>query len=244
MPERKLPPHLPGRSAQASDRPSGPERQSGYDAIYLGLIPRLAGCDFEASAGRLGLDYREGHVLARCLGRDYAITRAGVEPLDGQPANVNVRSVLLYYLLSTGSGEPESAYVLIENLPRLVGGLGNPIGRMAAPLEQKFGVDYAALGEAALSLGGAEEPSPPGSHAWRFELLPKVRARLVFQEADDEFAAAIQVLLDRAALRFLDFECLVVLAGCFVGALIQAGGTVGRPGAEGRRLPESPGRPQ
>ena len=222
MPERKLPPHFLGRTAHPTHGPTEPALNVGYDSIYLGLVPRLAECDFAESAQRLGLEYREGRVWVHFLARDYMITRDGVEPLDGQPANVNIRSVLLYYLLSKGAGSPDHAYVLFENFPRLVGGLGTPIGLMNTPLERKFGGDYAAFSEAALRLEGMAEDAQPGSHAWRFEILPKIAARVVFREADDEFPAAIQIMLDQAALRFLDFECLAVMVGCFVSALIHA----------------------
>ncbi len=223
MPERKLPPYRLGPAARPAQLPSEPGLKGGYDSIYLGLIPRLAECDLEESAGRLGLDCDGDRVQVHFLGRDYVITRDGVEPVDGEPVNVNLRSVLLYYLLSKGSGDPDHAYVLFENLPRLVGSLGNPVRLMSTPLERKFGGDYAAFGKAATRLGGTEEDSQTGSHAWRFEVLPKILARLVFQVADDEFHATIQIMLDQAALRFLDFECLAVMMGCLVGALIRAG---------------------
>jgi hypothetical protein len=222
MPERSIPPHAMHRITRPTGAPSATGFQGGYDSIYLGLIPRLAGCNFEESANCLGLDYRAGHIQAQFLGRRYVITRDGVESLDGQPVDVNIRSVLLYYLLSKGSGNPEYAYVLFENFPRLVGGLGNPIGLMSTPLERKFGANYAAFREAAIRLGGKEENSQPGSHACQFDLLPKIAARLVFQEADEDFSARIQIMLDQAALGFLDFECLAVMVGCFVGALIRA----------------------
>ncbi len=97
--------------------------QGGYDSIYRGLLGRLAECDFRESAQRLGLEYVEGQVLVRFLMRDYGITLNGVQPLDGQPVNVNNLSVVLYYLLSKGDGEPENSYIPFQSIPRLTGGL-------------------------------------------------------------------------------------------------------------------------
>ena len=73
--------------------------QGGYDSIYLGLITKLSGCDFQEAANRLGLEYVDGSIQVCFLKREYRITLDGVEPLDGQPVNVNNRSVLLYYFL-------------------------------------------------------------------------------------------------------------------------------------------------
>ena len=40
-------------------------------------------------------------------------------------------------------------------------------------------------------------------------------------EADDEFPVEIQIMLDKTALDFLEFECLAFIVGCFVRALIK-----------------------
>ena len=80
--------------------------KGGYDSIYLGLISKLSKCDFQESAERLGLEYVDGGIQVCFLKREYRITLDGVETLDGQPFNSNNGSVLLYYLLSKGRGDP------------------------------------------------------------------------------------------------------------------------------------------
>jgi hypothetical protein len=195
--------------------------KGGYDSIYLGLIPKLSECGFQESADRLGLEYVEGGVQVNFLKREYRITLDGVEPLDGQPVNVNNRSVLLYYLLSKGAGDPENSYVLFETIPRISGGLDLQDQMMSRPLERKFGNDYAKFAEAAVRLGGIEEDSQRGKHSWKFDVLPKIPLKLVFYEADDEFPANIQIMLDKTAPRFLEFECLAFMVGCLIRALIK-----------------------
>jgi hypothetical protein len=195
---------------------------SGYDSIYAGLVARLPECDFQESAGRLGLEYVEGGVQVSFLKREYRITRVGVEPLDGQPVNVNNRSVLLYYLLSKGQGEPGDAYILFESLPRMVSGLSLQKRLMSSPLERYFGNDFVKFGKAAGKLGGMVEESRPGKHVWKFNVLPKIPLKTVFYEADDEFPVSIQIMLELTVLQFLDFECTAFMVGCFVHALIKA----------------------
>jgi len=195
--------------------------KSGYDSIYLGLVPKLTECDFQSSAERLGLEYVAGGVLVKFLKREYRITKDGVEPLDGQPVNVNNRSVLLYYLLSQGTGEPENAYVLFESIPRLNGGLALQSRLMNSPLERKLGNDYIKFTQAAVKLGGIEQDSQLGKHTWEFQVLPKIPVRIIFYEADDEFPASLQIMLDKTAPRFLEFECLAFMIGCFTRALIK-----------------------
>lgn len=195
---------------------------SGYDSIYLGLIPRLADCDFRESAERLGLDYANGAILVHFLQRDYWITREGVEPLDGKPVHVNNRSVLLYYLLSPGRGDPGDEYILFENFPRMISGLNTQTQLLNSPLERYFGNDYAKFRAAAIQLDGHEVESSSGKHRWKFRVLPKIPLEVVYYGADDEFPVDIQIKLEKTALGFLEFECLAFMVGCFVHALIKS----------------------
>lgn len=193
----------------------------GYDSIYRGLISKLSGLDLEESAVRLGLEYVDGGVQVCFLKREYRISSDGVEPLDGQPVNVNNLSVLLYYLLSNGRGEPENSYIPFESIPRMISGLHAQSRLMNAPLEQCFSNDYVKFSEAGLKLGGIEEERQVGKHLWRFEVLPKIPLKLAFYEADVDFPAEIQIMLDKTAIQFLEFECLAFMVGCFVRALIK-----------------------
>jgi len=193
----------------------------GYNAIYRGLISRLFECDFQESADRLGLEYIDGGIQVCFLKREYRITLDGVEPLDGHPDNVNNRSVLLYYLLSKGQGDPENSYVLFESIPGIIGGLTFQSRLMNTPLERYFGNDYVKFSETAVKLGGLEEESQVGKHLWRFDVLPKIPLKIVFYEADDEFPVNIQIMLDKTATNYLEFECLAFMVGCFVRALIE-----------------------
>jgi len=195
--------------------------QGGYDSIYLGLVAKLPECDLREAAHRLGLEYVEGGVHVPFLKREYRLTLDGVQPLDGQPVDVNTRSVLLYYLLSEGQGEPGDSYVPFEALPRMSGGLNLQSRLMSAPLERYFASSYSKFSERATILGGIEQEAQLGKHVWRFHILPKIPLKLAFYEADDEFPVSIQIMLDKTALQFLEFECLAFMVGCLVRALIK-----------------------
>ncbi len=193
----------------------------GYNSIYLGLISKLSELDFQESADRLGLQYVDGGVQVCFLKREYRISSNGVEPLDGRPTNINNRSVLLYYLLSKGQGDPENCYIPFQSIPRMMGGLPVQTRLMNTPLERYFGNDYVKFSEAAVKLGGIQEESQSGKHRWRFDVLPKIPMNLIFYEADHDFPAEIQIMLDKTAIQFLEFECLAFMVGCFVRALIK-----------------------
>ena len=204
--------------------------KGGYNSIYRGLITKLSECNFQESAERLGLEYVDGCVQVCFLMREYRITLDGVESLDGQPVNATNGSVLLYYILSNGRGDPENSYVLFESIPRIISGLDFQNRMMSRPLEREFGNDYFKFNEAAVKLGGIEEESQMGKYLWKFNILPKIPLKIVCYEADDDFPANIEIMLDKTALQFLEFECLAFIVGCFVRALsktAQHGDVVG-----------------
>ena len=124
-------------------------------------------------------------------------------------------------MLSEGRGDPEGSYVLLEAIPRMVGALGAQSRLLNAPLEQRFADGYGTFRAAAKRLGGVEEESRAGTHVWKFDVLPKIPVKLIFDEADDDFPLSVQIMLDRTAVRFLEFECLAFMVGCLVRALVE-----------------------
>ena len=82
--------------------------KSGYEQIYDNLLLQLARCDFTEAAPRLGLVMIDSNTLSvNFLARDFVVNAHGVEPVDGGTVDVNNRSLIAYYVISEGSGEPE-----------------------------------------------------------------------------------------------------------------------------------------
>jgi hypothetical protein len=204
---------------------------SGYEKIYFDLLPRLRDCDLAQSARRLGLTaLADGTVIVRFCCREYSISSAGVTPTDGLPVDVNNRSVLAYYILSEARGEPEGSFVPLARLTGKIAGQNNHAKSLfARPLIEAFGNDYDKFQAAARQLEGVPDGAlADGGRCWRFAVLPKIPVRLVFYPADEEFPPDIQLWFDRTAPRFLEFECLAFLSGCFTKALLTAARTGGR----------------
>lgn len=193
-----------------------------YDQIYDTLLPKLAKCNLVESAARLGLEVKaDGSIIIKFLKRDYHITHEGVIPVDGQPVNINNRSILVYYILSKGSGDP---VYLFKPLFRMTGMYTSHnterASIMDAPLIREFGNDFKRLEKSVIKLGGKSSTSN-ADLSWILELLPKIPVKILFYEEDDEFPADIQIHFDQRALDFLEFECLAFLSGCLVRALVK-----------------------
>ncbi|MDR2340667.1 MAG: DUF3786 domain-containing protein [Deltaproteobacteria bacterium] len=197
----------------------------GYEQNYLNLIKELKGCDFEESAARLGLQATEGGARANFLGRDFIITEEGVEPVDGRHANPNYRSILIHYIISKGDGEPGDEFLAMQQLPGVFR-TRTPLAQRSllnGPLFEAFGEGHDSFKEHALALGGSYLGNDPaGGHLWEFRVLPKIRMRLAFVEADEEFPLEVRVTFDNRAIEFMGFECLAFLHGCLVHALVES----------------------
>ena len=102
---------------------------------------------------------------------------------------------------------------------------------MTAPLGKIFSGNYAAFSEVMRKLGGSFNGKlKSDGYSWLMNVLPKIPIQIVYYEEDDEFLCDLQILLDRNASRFMEFECLAFLEGCLVRAIImtaQTGDTTG-----------------
>ena len=202
---------------------------NGYEQTYAVIAPRLKDVEFPYAALRLGFDLIDKYRMAiDFLGRNYEVDRDGVRPVDGEPVNVNNRSVLVYYAISPARTEPLYDFALLNTFAGgLVLGGGGGADWMTAPLRKALGKaagnGYARFRQAARDMGMTYEGSrAAGEHTWQYRLLPKIPVLIKYFEADDEFPCDIKIYYDKTVPQFLDFEPLAVLNGCFVSAITAA----------------------
>jgi hypothetical protein len=197
---------------------------TGYENIYLSLLPELAVRDLASCSPDLGAVFSGGVARVSFLGREYVITNEGVSPADGSPVDVNYLSVLVYYFISGGFGELSGDFAPLHRLTGMIDGQRDLTDDFqCAPLIRKFGNDGGRLNAAVTRIGGVElDDSPRGKRIWQLYALPKILAQIVLYEADEEFPTDIQILFDRFSPRFLNFECLAVLTGCMIHSLVEA----------------------
>ena len=188
------------------------ERPEVYEAVYAGLVGRLAAADLARAAADLGLTMRDGAALVPLLGRDYLVGGAGVRAADGGPAAFTHRIVLAYYLLRGGRGEPAGRFVPYRELPGGADFARNMALTVEARLARRFSGRLPDLHAAALALGGgpaASEARVDAAHA--FPALPGLPLLITMNDADEDFPAEAKLFYDLTAPNFLDLECLAVL---------------------------------
>ncbi len=199
----------------------------GYEATYEAVKHKLATCDFCESAQRLGINPPcSGELRINFLGREYGINSTGVFASDGMPSDPNIRSILIYYITSKGSGEPTYSYNMLHSfVPGSIGGNGEPTSWMTAPLIRKFENDSGGFDRALKSLGAIPQKSTRKDMLiWTYAILPKIPIKITYTAADDEFPLEIKLMLDSNAGKFMEFEQLAFLCGCFVKTVSEAAG--------------------
>jgi hypothetical protein len=183
---------------------------TGYEKIYLSLLPKLSELDILGQAKRLGLT-PDGTSGARVefLGRSYLYTPEGVDVIDGLgPAPINNRTLLIHYILAEGGIQPRLSFIPLDRMTGTIDGHSeSDEAYMGDHLLKETEGRHDIFAAAAEAMHGEYIGRQLGGHCWQFMVLPKMPMRIIFFEADEEFPAELQVLFDETAPYYMDFEC-------------------------------------
>lgn len=202
------------------------DQPTNYEAVYQGLVARLAEADYGHAAAHLGGRPAGRGVAVDVFGRTLLVEPEGISAEDGGPIDFTVRIVLAYYLLHAGQGGLRGEWVSYRDFKD--GAFFHASFSQVA--ESKIARDFtsrrAALEAAAESLAGRPlEAGLGGDLSYCFPALPRVPLALVFYDADEDFPASARVLFDASAPHFLDLECLAVLGLILCDQLAAAAAT-------------------
>ncbi|MDR3310413.1 MAG: DUF3786 domain-containing protein [Oscillospiraceae bacterium] len=183
-----------------------------HEKVYEELRLRLADCDLAEAAPRAGLVFSDGAVGVRTLGRELRVTNSGVELVSGPPCSVNLKSVLVWYLTFGGAGDASYEFVPVHSFSHGIFGSQSP------DFSSHGWRGYAGLTPerfAAVSgrIGAELVRRERYGESRLLVPLPKLPVLLTFSEADDEFAAQIDLKVGKNATDFLPFETLCVMCG-------------------------------
>lgn len=200
------------------------DRKNGYDRTYELMEPKLETCDLKEAARRLGFcEPRDGALNVLFLGKNYRITNDRVVCTDDGGSHAVEKSLLIYYLISKGSGEPAGDYIFSTQLidsPGMAsqgGGLSWQTNSLQRIFAGRKAEDFARV----MEFAGAEAvPSgKEGMQIWQLRVLPKISARILYFEADEEFPCMIQIKFDSGIRQYLEFEPAAFLQGCIIKRL-------------------------
>ena len=155
------------------------------------------------------------------FGEDYSVSYPGgeVRRADGSPAGGTAELIILHYLAGADGTAVDEQWVSYRDLPgaryhepAFIAEVEGPLSRgLAGRLDPVR--DWARRKARPLEL--------PGDIAAAWDVLPRVPLLIIFNEADEEFAASARMLFDASAPSYLPTEDLATLAEMAVERLLN-----------------------
>lgn len=201
-----------------------------FEKNYHAYLNDLSGLDLSDRAEILDITVKKqsNTALIPYFGKKYSVSTEGVVGTSGQRPGYEVCVVLLKYLLMCPRQLPtEGDWVNYRELkdsgPLAAYFSNNTLGAVSKIYEKRKDV----LESVASFLGGIQpQQNYPCDVVVEFRILPRIPILLLFNDKDDEFDAQTAILFEKRADRFLDAECLAILAGYLPKWLKKAEGTI------------------
>ena len=196
-----------------------------FEKTYRMYLAKLAGLELESRADLLGYTVEGDEAVVPLLGRAHRVSPGGVTDPDGAQPIHSVSVVLCQYLLLAPSTEPAGGteWVTFKDFRDAAPFVDGFTTNSERAIARSFSGRLEDLRRAALALGGTE-PGLEVSYQlkMRFQTLPRVPVVLLYNDEDEEFPAEATILFERRAERFLDMECLAILAWMLADRLSEA----------------------
>ncbi len=189
------------------------QKASVFEETYTNYLARIAELDFARIAGRLGAQLAGEELIIAFFGNSYRVSKQGLSDPSGKRPDFSVCVVLFKYLLLCPDHDPiEVDWVTFKDFKDAAPFAGAFVNYTEAPLADHFAGNLTRLKEAARTLGGQPpDVEFPYDLSLQFLALPKVPVLMLFNDADEEFAARCAVLFERRAEKYLDMECLAMV---------------------------------
>lgn len=196
-----------------------------YEKISEQWRETFSGFSPERTAAILDLKYDSeylyipyfGAVYRLCLADGRLEKQAGEEGWEGS-LWFN-EAMVVYHILNYVADAPRHAGEMVSNTdldPTSVSRNSTREDVLFADFARKVTGKARELKESCLKLGGTEVPSRADC-AFLFYPFPQIPLQLIFWDADEDFPAKVQVLVDRYVTDYLHLET----TGCMISDLFQ-----------------------
>jgi hypothetical protein len=189
------------------------EKASVFEETYHNYLAQIAELDFKKIADQLGAEVVDDELIIPFFGKPHRISAEGITDPSGSRPTFSVCVVLFKYILLCPDNDPiEAEWVSFKDFKDSAPFYGAFVNYTEAPLAKYFSGRLKDLENACREIHGH---SPAATYAYdlcmQFNALPKIPVLLLFNDADDEFAAQCRVLFERRAEKYLDMECLAMV---------------------------------
>ena len=201
------------------------EASSNYEKMKTSAAGLFLRYDQEDMIRVFRLAHDAGYLYVRLLGRDHRVSRSSGAVTwseDGfqteQPADYNA-AMTIYDVLCRAGAEPRLAHewVNVAGLSPIRGGSLAKRTDFFQTAGEAFTGRAQALARACGKLGGKKLEG--GDAAYELPLFPFLPVALRFWDADEEFPASLQLLVDGNILDYMHYETLMFALSHLLGRL-------------------------
>jgi hypothetical protein len=184
-----------------------------FKETYAGYLAQIGGHDLSAKARTLGFEMESDEARINYFNRTYWVSARGIHDRDGITPDLSVSVVLCKYILMGPESLPDArelrTFKDFRNAAPLVHFFENAVQKKIA---ERFQWDINALERACVRLDGRIYTADLGYQVkYQFSGLPKVPVYLLFNDAEEGFAAQCTLLFERSVEALLDMESLAMV---------------------------------
>jgi hypothetical protein len=192
-----------------------------YEKTYQYYLSQFDTIDFKSLEANLGVLLKDDGVVVPLFKKPYRISADGVIAPDGNQPALYISIILFKYLYMCPDIRPSNrqwaSFKDLKDSGPLTTYFANDIER---PIAVHFSGKKEALETSCQKLGGSPADLDSAYDlAFCFDALPRVPVLVLFNDADDEFPSACSFLFESCAEKYLDPECLGMIAGYLVQRL-------------------------
>ena len=202
------------------------ERISNYEKKKNEMAGVFLHYDQEQMIRRFSLEADAGYLYISFVGRNYRIDRhtGAVQQVDEattREADYN-EAMTIYDVLCCAKADcrPAGAFVNMNSLSSVQTGSLSRSGNFFQETIDFFQGRTALLAGACRTLGGTKEKG--GDVAFRINMFPFLSMILRFWDADDEFPASLQILVDENILEYMHYETMMFALSHVMSRLKEA----------------------
>ncbi len=201
-----------------------------YEVTYAGYLERIGQLDLAALARQAGIEADGGGVRLHLFNRSYRVGPNGIADGRGREPRQAIKVALCRYLLEWPGKPPgREGWVTFKDFRDAAPFAGAFSNNVENAIASDFANDVEAFSAACESRGGRlAEGDWNYDAAWEFSAMPHMPVLLLFNGADEGFAARCVFLFDATAIRLLDPECLAIVGWALADGLAAAAGVRGR----------------
>ena len=198
-------------------------RISNYEILKNEMAGAFLHYDQELMIRRFLLEANAQYLYLPFVGRNYRIDRhtGEVQWMDGKAileADYNEAMTIYDVLCYAKAGcHPAGIFVNMNGLSSVQTGSLSRSGSFFQKTIDFFQGKTALLASACKALGGTEEKG--GDVAFRIDMFPFLSMILRFWDADDEFPASLQILVDKNILEYMHYETMMFALSHVMGRL-------------------------